>query len=170
MVFGMGQMHCPETQASPSGHLVPHAPQLAASVSGFVQRPPHVMVADGHMQNDPTHIPPAGQRRPHWPQLPGSDVRSAHLLPHIVPVVQTHWPPIQAELAVHLAPHEPQLLVLELRSTHWLPQVTNPVGHVVVVVVGLVVVVSVVDDPVWAFAVKGRWTLPLREMTTPFMV
>lgn len=76
---------------------------------------------------------------------------------------------MQAEFAVHLAPHEPQLLVLELRSTHWLPQVTKPVGHVVVVVVGLVVVV-IVEDPVWAFAVKGRWTLPLREMTTPFMV
>jgi hypothetical protein len=160
--FGIGQVHCPETQASPTGHLVPHLPQLDTSVSRLVQRPglPHWVVPVGHWQKDPMHAPPAGQRWPHWLQLLASDVRSVHLLPHrAIGLEQTHWPPLQAALAVHFAPQEPQLLELVLRSTHWPPHGTRPLGQavvLVVVVVGVVVVEEVeeVDELVWPFAVK----------------
>ena len=163
--FGIGQVHCPETQASPTGHLVPHLPQLDTSLSRLVQRPglPHWVVPVGHWQKDPMHAPPAGQRWPHWLQLLASDVRSVHLLPHrAIGLEQTHWPPVQAALAVHFAPQEPQLLELVLRSTHRLPHGTRPLGHavvLVVVVVGVVVVEEVgeveeVEELVWPFAVK----------------
>jgi hypothetical protein len=124
-------MHCPEMQAFPTGHVVPHLPQLDTSVNRLVQRPglPHWVVPVGHWQNDPMHAPPAGQRSPHWLQLSGSDVRSTHLLPHRVPVVQTHWPPTHAEVLLHLVPHAPQLAASVCVFVHDAPQSVSPAPH-----------------------------------------
>jgi hypothetical protein len=55
---GGGQLHVPLTQLCVEPQALPHAPQLAASVLGFTQAPPHGAVPTGHCPLPPTAAPP----------------------------------------------------------------------------------------------------------------
>jgi hypothetical protein len=67
---GGGQLHAPLTQLCVEPQTVPHDPQLAASVLGFTQAPPHGAVPTGHC---PVLAPPA-------PPPPSVDMPPAPLL------------------------------------------------------------------------------------------
>ena len=65
------------TQTSPVAHAVPHAPQLAGSVWGSTQTPPHLRGAAGAGRGARARradLTPAAQASPHAPQFAGSFV------------------------------------------------------------------------------------------------
>lgn len=50
-------MHTPIRHVCPSGHTLPHAPQLLGSSCVLVHNPPQFVVPIGHMIIELAHIP-----------------------------------------------------------------------------------------------------------------
>jgi hypothetical protein len=71
--------HVPAEQLAPLWHLLPHEPQLAASLIGFVHTSLHASWPLGHAHMPATHDSPAGQPLLHAPQFCTLVVRSTQL-------------------------------------------------------------------------------------------
>jgi len=120
------------------GHIMPHVPQLLASLSRFVQVSPPAAkqpfgVAPLHDTDAPppqlpfTHAAPDGQTMPQLPQFIGSLIMSVQIGPcgpgqvfgwlggHIVPPPPPHIPAWQTAPDGHTMPQPPQLVGSLLR-------------------------------------------------------
>jgi hypothetical protein len=76
----------PAEHTSPAAHAVPHAPQLARSVSTVTQVPLHSVCEAGHdtLHLPATHTRPESHALPQAPQLLRSESVSTHLPSHCV--------------------------------------------------------------------------------------
>ena len=93
---GQDELHRPLVQVWPAAHAAAQAPQLAASVAVFTQRPPQSAWPDGHTHAPAEQLWPAAQTRPQAPQLEASVAVLTQREPHAVcPVGQPHDPPTQ---------------------------------------------------------------------------
>lgn len=113
--------HAPATHELAGPHVLPHDPQLRASVCVSVQRPLHVVSPAGQTQALPAQLAPTPHCVPHVPQSNGSDVRLTHaLLQLFSPAahVVVHTPSEHTWPAAHAVLQPPQLFGSLLMSVH----------------------------------------------------
>jgi hypothetical protein len=137
-VVPAGQAQWPETHAAPTGHAMPHAPQLfgswVVSTQPFGQLVSPIPQTQAVTGGAPKvwHIAPAPHTTPHEPQLELSLVRSTQAPPQVVGLSggQPQTPEVQTPLTRQAMPHWPQSE--ELFERLWQPsgQVTVPEGQV----------------------------------------
>jgi hypothetical protein len=113
-------------------HAVPHAPQLAGSVSVSTHMLAQSVSPVAHIaaQLPAVQTSPDAQAVPHVPQFPGSVSVSTHAPPHEVsPVGQPQLPPVHISPDAQAVPQPPQFIRSVSVSTHAPVQSVNPVPH-----------------------------------------
>jgi hypothetical protein len=155
---GLMGVHTPPLHVVRSGHTLPHAPQLALSLSRGLQVPPQQVAPAAHLLPQVPQllasvvvlvqtVPlPAGHELGPTAGQPGSVVLPwQHVLGALHGSMGVHTPPLHVVRSGHTLPHAPQLALSLSRglqaplqhvapAAHLLPQVPQLLGSVVVLV------------------------------------